>query len=475
MSGSEESPPLKILFVHENSGPTGGAETNIQITADELKARGHELALLYTSPRHDARWITVFSTRLASQAHLNIDARNERPLTRNEVQVGNSEETSNSRLRDQILTRVSEVLRVFEPDVIYAHKLLSLELFEQLLGCGIPAVRMVHDHEMYCLRQYKYNPLTRAVCHRPSGGYCVFPCLAPIARNRNGRFPIRLVNFRQRLREMDLSRRCERLVVYSDYSRMELVRNRFDPQKIDIHVPIRTWGNEGPMSSFSPKNVILFAGQIIRGKGVDLLIKALSKLTVPFEAVLLGDGSHRAYCEALATKLGLADRVKFVGYVPHDQMRDYYLEASVFAMPSVWPEPFGMAGPEAMRYGLPVVAFDVGGIPEWLNDGSNGFLAPWMDVDAFAARLQLLLTKKSLARTMGAQGMQHVNETYNSRTQVARLEKLFFQVTKGGRAARECRRSPTAAASDAAESLIPNERQFAEKAQGLGAVSVNTL
>ena len=124
-------------------------------------------------------------------------------------------------------------------------------------------------------------------------------------------------------------------------------------------------------------------------------------------------------------------------------MRQYYLEASVLAMPSVWPEPFGMAGPEAMRYGLPVVAFDAGGIKEWLHDGHNGFLAPWMDTSAFAARLQILLANKGLARTLGQNGMASVNRAYDSRSQAGRLEQLFRETLKEGPSAPQHRSSPT--------------------------------
>jgi glycosyltransferase involved in cell wall biosynthesis len=190
---------------------------------------------------------------------------------------------------------------------------------------------------------------------------------------------------------------------------------------------------------------------------------------------MLGDGSHRPYCEQLSKKLGLQNRVKFVGHVPHDQMREFYLEASVFAMPSVWPEPFGMAGPEAMRYGIPVVAFNAGGIREWLHDGENGFLAPWMDTDAFAARLQLLLTEKALANRLGRNGMAHVNRVYDSRSQVNRLEHLFRKLSSEGQYALKQRSSPTAGKPASAQSFKLSENQSATDETAVENAPVNAI
>jgi glycosyltransferase involved in cell wall biosynthesis len=322
---------------------------------------------------------------------------------------------------------VANVLADLKPDVVYLHKLQNLDVIEALVASCSPVVRMVHDHELYCLRGYKYNPLTRRICTRAASMYCVFPCMAPLARNRHGIFPIRWASYRQRQRELALTRRCERLVTYSNYSRAELMLNGFDRERIALHVPIL--GSESvPMSSFSERNLIVFAGQIIRGKGVDVLLRALKKLTIPFECVILGEGSHRRYCEWLSGRLGLEGRVRFTGYIPADRMKAFYLEATAVAVTSVWPEPFGMVGPEAMKYGLPVVAFDSGGIREWLVDRQNGFLVPWMDTERFATCLRTLLENKSLAREMGRNGLQRVNREYAVARQVEALEQVFCEV-----------------------------------------------
>lgn len=387
---------MRLLFVHQNFGAFGGAETNIQITAQELSRRQHAIALLYRedTSRNATAWNATFPTRFKLPPAQRASA-------------------------------VESVLDSFQPDIIYLHSLPDVEVLESLLASQIPTIRMVHDHSLYCPRTYKYNPLTRAICHRPASHSCVFPCMAPVARNKSG--GLKWMNLSTHRRELELSKRCARFIAYSEYSKAELVNNGFDAEKIHLHVPMRC-GAERPTSSFSNRNLIVFAGQIIRGKGVDVLLKALAKLNAPFECLILGDGNHRPYCERLSARLKLDDRVQFRGFIAPDELEKFYLDASVFVFPSVWPEPFGMAGPEAMLYGLPVVAFDAGGVKEWLIHRQNGFLVPWMNTASFAARIEELLLNKPLARHMGRAGRERVIRIYSASRQVDSLEQLFKTV-----------------------------------------------
>ncbi len=386
---------MKLLFVHQHLGEFGGAEANLILTATELRRRGHTLALAYrnNTGRNEAGWRAEFQQIYAL------------PITR-------------------AVERTEAAVEDFEPDLIYLHSIDDLEIIGTLLRSRRPVVRMVHDHSLYCLRGYKYNYFTRKICTRAASGYCVFPCLATLGRNRNGPLPIRWNSYSRKRREIELNRQCAHIIVYSEYSRRELAGNGFDPSRVDTCIPLKVWEDETLVTSFSAENLILFAGQIIRGKGVDVLLKALSQVRNPFRCVILGDGNHRSHCEGLSRRLGLQERVTFQGYVLPSELRSYYLRASAFVMSSLWPEPFGLAGPEAMRYGLPVVAFDAGGIREWLQDGDNGFLVPWGDTGSFAARLDELLADKERARRMGRQALRSV-QRYDSRRQMDTLEKLF--------------------------------------------------
>jgi glycosyltransferase involved in cell wall biosynthesis len=147
--------------------------------------------------------------------------------------------------------------------------------------------------------------------------------------------------------------------------------------------------------------VLLFVGQLVRGKGLDCLLRALTLVRAPWRLEVVGEGSHRAYCEALTDRLGLRPRVRFHGFVSPAELERFYDQALCFVMPSVWPEPSGLAGLEAMRRGLAVVGFDAGGIGEWLIEGTSGHLVPWMDLRTMAARLDGLLANPAEALRLG--------------------------------------------------------------------------
>ena len=127
--------------------------------------------------------------------------------------------------------------------------------------------------------------------------------------------------------------------------------------------------------------------------------------------------------------MGLSRRVRFMGYVPPAELHAFYADASLAVVSSVWPEPFGAVGLEAMRHGLPVVAFAAGGINEWLLDGQNGFLAPWMDRKKYAECIDQLLANKTLARQLGERGRRLLHDKFNFDRYISGLEEMFLRMT----------------------------------------------
>ncbi len=400
LSNPEIKHTMRLLFVHDRLGAYGGAEVNVMLTATEFRRRGHTVGLLHgpATGKDELSWRRLFPLRFSLESH-------------------------------EASAVTAEAIATTAPDVIFIHNLSDLEVISALTDSGAPVVRMVHDHNLYCMRGYKYHYFSRKICTRPASLYCVFSCGASIARNPRPGLPVQWVSYAEKRSEIDLNRGFDRMIVATAYMRDELLRNGFAPDRIEVLAPVPGPATAVARSSFDARNRIVYAGQIVRGKGVDILLESLALVKAPFECVILGDGNHRAYCERLSRKLGLEDRVHFAGYVSREQVGEAYRDASVAVVSSVWPEPFGAVGLEAMRHGLPVVAFDAGGIGEWLADGVTGYLAPWMDRVSFAASVDKLLGDKTLARELGEQGRQRAELHFCFEDYIAGLEDLLARVS----------------------------------------------
>ena len=140
------------------------------------------------------------------------------------------------------------------------------------------------------------------------------------------------------------------------------------------------------------------------------------------ELVLVGDGPDQASCRETAQRLGIADRVVFLG--ERDAMPELLAPADVFALASR-EESFGLAALEAMACGTPVVATDVGGVHEVVDDGVTGFLAGRDDQQAFAEKLRALLFGGADAVAMGQKAREVAVERYRREKIVALYEALY--------------------------------------------------
>ncbi len=150
---------------------------------------------------------------------------------------------------------------------------------------------------------------------------------------------------------------------------------------------------------------LLFAGRLVPEKGIEVLVAALGLLRTPHWSLhVAGDGPRRAGLANDLARAGLGSRVRFLGALSPDALAREYVQASVVVMPSLIPESFGLVGLESMAHGRPVVAFDSGGIAEWLRHGVTGLVAAWGDHASLAAAADALLARPEEAREMGLRG-----------------------------------------------------------------------
>ncbi|WP_437681787.1 glycosyltransferase family 4 protein [Sorangium sp. So ce131] len=340
---------MRIGLAVPTLGYAGGVERHARDLAAALGARGHEVVLLHGAPRgrDPEDYARVF--RRAAPADSPGCAR--------------------------------------DLDVVYVQRANRVE--ELAPFGGAPLVIASHDHELTCPRTSRYLPVTLAPCHRPPGVACItHGCCVVRDRRPGARLPVGVKNpFVLRSRLAGLSARAL-LVACSRYVASNLLRAGVDPGRVRVVYPIPP-EDPAPITPRPAARRLLVVGQLLRGKGVDIAIRALPRLSADVTLDVVGDGPSRRALEALAARLA-PGRVRFHGYVAPEGLRAHYDAASITVVPARWPEPFGMTGIESMRRARPVVGADHGGIPEWLDHGAGGLLFTPGSPESLAAAARAL-------------------------------------------------------------------------------------
>ncbi len=390
----------KILVVNQKAGWFGGVESYIYKTGKLLAGNGYELTGLFAERvGNDPKFLEIFS-------HVEFP---ETP----------DYETVLDKLRDSGIKKA------------LIHKVDDCNLIEALTS-RFQCACIVHDHDYYCMRHHKYFPVKRKNCHLPFNMLYCSACSMLLERAPEKRFGVKMIcpfEFKRRLR---LLKECSVAVVLSDFMRDNLVKNGFAKDRVMklypfIDAPELTEAGRRRKLDDDPDK-ILFVGQLIRGKGVDLLLDALEYLDHDFRLTIVGKGNDTDYLKDIVRERLLDEKVKFAGFV--EDVDKEYQDAAVVAVPSRWQEPFGLVGPEAFSRGKPVVGFNVGGIGEWLHNGENGFLAEEKDLRGFAAAIDELLENSAKAVELGRNGYNMVKEEMNREQFLRGMSNILGRLEK---------------------------------------------
>lgn len=182
----------------------------------------------------------------------------------------------------------------------------------------------------------------------------------------------------------------------------------------------------------------IFVGNFFEWHDVTTLLKALALLQEKMpevHLVLVGDGDRRQAMEQLAKELGLEQVVHFTGLLPHEQVPRFLAAADVAVVPypplgeDLWLSPLKLY--EYMAAGTAVIASAVGQLPEVIQNGQNGLLAPPGDVSAMALALQQLLQDPALCARLGRQARQDAEQKHSWENYLSRLERLFMALITG--------------------------------------------
>ena len=217
-----------------------------------------------------------------------------------------------------------------------------------------------------------------------------------------------------------------RVVIVADYWRAELRLIAPRATLLRIYNPLSAAELLVESSRAHECQRILFLGRLSRQKGVDDLLQAFAAVHGEHPSSrldLCGDGdAEQVTCRARA--LGVADAVRLHGWVTGDRKRELLREAGLYVLPS-YIEGMPMSVLEAMAAGLPVVATPVGGVPELVRSGLDGYIVPAGDTASLAGALARLLGDGEQRRRMGERGCQRVAAHFTPAKILLQVEALY--------------------------------------------------
>ncbi|MFQ5952350.1 MAG: glycosyltransferase family 4 protein [Candidatus Omnitrophota bacterium] len=387
---------MKILFVNRYIEETGGVEYYIRALASRLKEKGHQTGIVHWDESKD---IADFD----SSSRINI-------LWDMELDLG--------RKAGHML---GEVLRDFSPDVVYLHNMENGKTIDYLARRE-HVVRYIHGYKTVDPdgRMLLQNPLE--INPYPLSPTCFLRAFTRLCMPRN---PVKGIKaYLRAKRTLEATKGLNDVIVASEHMKKTLIKNGIRNDRVTV-LPYFVDYVLSQEDAVPDKRRMLFAGRIIKGKGLDLLLDVLGLVKEDFVLDVVGTGPMEDILKKEVEARELTDKVIFHGWIDHRALPEFYKRALFLVMPSVWPEPFGICGIEAAFFGRSAVAFDVGGISDWLVDGETGFLVDPYNKKKMVEKITYFLKNPDKALESGQKAKKLALEKYNPELHIEKLLRIF--------------------------------------------------
>lgn len=321
---------------------------------------------------------------------------------------------------------MAKVLDRERPDVVHLHNIyhqLSPSILKPIVARGIPVVMTLHDYKLICPTYQllddgkiceaclprKFREAAKRRCNNGSLAGSALSALELTIHTATGAYG-----------GIDV------FICPSHFMQTKMTQGRVYPDRL-VHLP-NFCDLDQIDAAQEPGRGVLYAGRLAPEKGVDTLIAAAAHLPIDVTVTIAGDGPSREDLEKQAAELGVTDRVRFLGRVPGEEVQRLMRASAVVAVPSRWHENQPMTILEAFGCGRPVVATNLGGLPELVGE-ETGRLVPPDAPAALAAALLGFVSDPAAAHTRGQAARQSAEHSHSMSVHLAGLDAIYDHAT----------------------------------------------
>ena len=326
----------------------------------------------------------------------------------------------------QAQTRIARLISDWKPDVAHfqnVHAYLTPAILGPLKEAGLPVVWSLHDFKLLCPESHFLS--NGRVCEECRGGR-FWRCAANRCKknSRAASAVAALEAYAHRL--LGVAARVDRFLAPSEFVKRKFVEFGHAPERFSV-LPHFLDGH--PAAATGTGGYGLYAGTLMPFKGVGTLLRALAKVP-PHPFHVLGDGELLGEYQRQARELGLA-QVEFRGFQSGAELEAELSGAAYAVVPSECYETFSFAAQEPLARGVPVIAADLGALPELVKDGETGLLFPAGDAEALAERIVRLRNDSTLRARLGANGRDFIGDTCAAAKYYRTLMALYGREIQG--------------------------------------------
>lgn len=398
---------MRVLLVNKFHWPKGGSEKYYFELGELLKQHGHEVA--YFSMQNERNIKTEDKEYFVSEIDLNTGSK----LKALDVIYSKANKKAMEKALDD-----------FQPDIVHLNNFqrqLSASIIKPIKKRNIPIVFTAHDVQAICPAITMMDS-EKNVCEKCMAGKYLNCVKKTCIKNSKLKSLLGAIEgYYYRFKKI-YTKQIDYIITPSEFYRTKLIEDGISGEKI------KALHNSIEMKDYNVKTkdegYALYFGRLSKEKGILNLINAFKKCKSG-KLYIAGEGPEKEVIEKIIKDNKLEDRVKLLGFLNKEQMTEKTKNCKFVVVPSIWYENCPYSILETLAIGKPVIGADIGGIPELVNDGENGFIYKHDSVNELSKKMSKLFEDKKIVEEFSKKSKELAKELYSRENYYNELISIY--------------------------------------------------
>ena len=323
--------------------------------------------------------------------------------------------------------KMQEAINDFKPDIVHLNN-FQRQLSASIIDCckknNIPIVFTAHDMQAICpASAMLYKGEICEECIKNGYSSCIKKSCIKGSKLKS----ILGVLEAEYYRKNNIYSKIDFIITPSEFLKKQLIKGNLEYNKIEtLHNFVI---NSNEEKNCNDNGYAFFFGRLSIEKGILNLLKAIKQLDNG-RLIIAGDGPERENIKTFIKENNIEDRVKMVGYLKQEQIKEYIENSRFVVVPSIWYENCPYSILETMEIGKPIIGSKIGGIPELIDDKKNGYVYEYNNIDNLAEKMKILFDNNEVANQQSIMSRKLYEEKYNENFYYNKLLKIYTNLIK---------------------------------------------